>query len=311
MRLRTVLGWMGVGGWIVLGAGAMGAPAEGRLAALATTTLVADLVREIGGDRVAVEGLMGPGVDPHLYKASARDMGRLNRARVIFYSGLHLEGRMEEMLRRLRGRGRIVVGVAEAVPEAERLRAGDAGGAWDPHVWGDPALWGRAAEAVARGLTEADPGGAREYVERAAGYRERLETLRAWAVGRVGEIPERQRVLITSHDAFGYFGRAFGLEVVGVQGISTVAEASLSDITRLVDLVRARGLKAMFVESSVSPAAIERISRDAGVRIGGELFSDALGAPGEMRWVGSERVDVGTYLGMMRFNIHTVVEGLR
>jgi manganese/zinc/iron transport system substrate-binding protein len=291
----------------------LGVPrAEGeRIRALATTSIVADLVRTIGGDRVAVEALMGPGVDPHLYKASARDVTRLGRAEVLFYSGLLLEGRMEDIFQRLRSRGRKVHAVADAVPASELIRPPQFQSHPDPHVWGDPLLWKHAVNEVAHGLSQVDPGGADEYRRRAEAYQRELDQLHGWAKKRVSEIPESQRVLITSHDAFNYFGRAFGLEVVGVQGISTESQAGLADITQLVDLVRGRGLKAVFVESSVSPATIERISRDAGARIGGELFSDALGAPGDLRERGGERYDVGTYIGMLKHNVNTVVDALK
>lgn len=285
--------------------------AADRVKAVATTTLVGDLVRQVGGDRVDVDCLMGPGVDPHLYKASAGDVSRLGRASVVFYSGLLLEGRMEEIFKRLQARGSRVFAVAEAVPAGQRLRSEKYQGHPDPHVWGDPSLWALAVGVVERGLSEVDPGGAAEYRAAAERFRATLTDLHSWARQRFEAIPTGQRVLVTSHDAFGYFGRAFGLEVVGVQGISTVGEAGLADITQVIDLVRRRGVKAVFVESSVSPATIERISQDSGARIGGELFSDALGTPGEIRQGGGESYDVGTYVGMLKHNINTVVEALR
>jgi len=283
-------------------------PAAGEpLRVTATTTLVADLVRSVGGDRVRVEALMGPGVDPHLYKPAAQDVRRLSRAEAIFYSGLHLEGRMTDVLENLRRRGRKVFAVAEAVPPDQRLADEEYAGAPDPHVWGDPALWALAAEAVARGLAEADPAHAATYTAAAARLREEFLRLREEGRAQVARIPEDRRVLITSHDAFRYFGRAFGLEVVGVQGISTTTEAGLADVTRIADLVKRRGVKALFVESSVPPATIERISKDSGARIGGELFSDALGTPGDLRVHGGRRHDVGTYVGMLGHNLATVV----
>lgn len=285
--------------------------AHGKVRAVATTTLVADLVREVGGDRVEVAALMGPGVDPHLYKASAGDVARLGAAQIVFYSGLFLEGKMEDVFRKLKARGVAVFAVAEAVPESDRLRPAHFEGHPDPHVWGDPRFWKLAAKAVADGLASRDTAGAAIFQERAEAYGRKLEALYAWGLTRVAQIPERQRVLITSHDAFNYFGRAFGFEVVGVQGISTVTEAGLADMTKVVDLVKARRLKAVFVESSVPPGTIRRISEDTGAKVGGELFSDALGTPGEMREGGGERYDVGTYIGMLKHNINTVVEALR
>ncbi|HMO65765.1 MAG TPA: zinc ABC transporter substrate-binding protein [Verrucomicrobiota bacterium] len=284
-------------------------PAHAALRVTATTTLVADLARAVGGDHVEVTALMGPGVDPHLYKPSAGDVTALRRADVILYSGLQLEGRMIEVFESLRRRGRKVSAVAEAVPVERRL-AGDYG-AHDPHVWGDPELWAFAAEATARAFTEADPANAARYAAKAAALAEEFRALRDWGRAQVAQIPEGRRVLVTSHDAFRYFGRAFGLEVVGVQGLSTATEAGLADVTRIADLVKQRGLRAIFVESSVPPAAIQRISKDSGARIGGELFSDALGSPGEMVEVAGERHDVGTYAGMLRHNLLTVVTALR
>ena len=278
---------------------------------VATTTLVADLVQQIGGDRVTVEALMGPGVDPHLYKASARDVTRLSRAEAVFYSGLFLEGRMEDLFKRLATSRRKVFAVTADIPHESLIQPSQGDDHADPHVWGDPALWKIAARTVARGLGEVDPGGTAGYQTRLQDLETRFDKLRAWAETRVAEIPKEQRVLITSHDAFNYFGRAFGFEVVGVQGISTASEAGLADITKVADLVRSRKLKALFIESSVSPAAIERISRDSGARVGGELFSDALGKPGDVRTVGDESYDVGTYTGMLRHNVNTVVESLK
>ncbi|MCC7373660.1 MAG: zinc ABC transporter substrate-binding protein [Verrucomicrobiales bacterium] len=308
-RLRFLRGLLGCAllPWLA----ATGAPEKARLRVVATTTLVADLVREVGGERVEVAALMGAGVDPHLYKASAGDVARLGSARAVFYSGLFLEGKMEEVFKKLKARGVSVFAAAEAVPESERLRPANFEGHPDPHVWGDPRLWKLAAKSVADGLATLDAEGAAEYRSRAESYGARMDQIFAWGVKRAAEIPPKQRVLITSHDAFNYFGRAFGFEVVGVQGISTVTEAGLADMTKVVDLVKSRQLKAVFVESSVPPATIRRISQDTGAKVGGELFSDALGTPGEMHEAGGERYDVGTYLGMLRHNLNTVVEALR
>jgi len=287
------------------------ASARGAIPVVSTTTLVADLVKQVGGDRVTVEALMGPGVDPHLYKASARDVTRLSRAEAVFYSGLFLEGRMEDLFKRLATSRRKVFAVTADIPHETLIQPPQSEGHADPHVWGDPALWKIAARTVSRGLCELDPVGTEGYQSRLQELEGQFDKLRAWAEARVSEIPKDQRVLITSHDAFNYFGRAFGFEVVGVQGISTASEAGLADITKVADLVRARKLKALFIESSVSPAAIERISRDSGARVGGELFSDALGQPGDIRKMGGESYDVGTYAGMLRHNVNTVVESLK
>jgi manganese/zinc/iron transport system substrate-binding protein len=294
-----------VAGLAFLGAALAGAAAP--LRAVATTSMVADLVRQVGGDRVAVEGLMGPGVDPHLYKASASDVLRLQRAQVIFYNGLALEGKMGDLLTRLARAQRHVYAVTEGVPEERLLQPEDFAGHYDPHVWFDVTLWARCAEAVVRGLSAADPAGAEHYRARGVEVQARFTALHAWALARVAELPPARRVLVTSHDAYNYFGRAYGFEVVGLQGISTVSEAGLADLTRLADFIRARGVKAVFVESSVSPATLQRLASDAGVRIGGELFSDAMGTPGKT----VDGYDLGTYEGMVRHNVNTIVGALR
>lgn len=273
----------------------------------ATVSMVADLARQVGGDRVEVTALMGPGVDPHLYKATATDLLRLQRADVILYCGLHLEGRMQEVLERMARSGRRVVPVAGSIPVDRLLKPSGEDAVPDPHVWFDVRLWSLCAGAVADALAQAAPGDGDGFRQRAAAYQARLDSLHAWAVSEASTVPAGRRVLVTSHDAFSYFGRAYGFEVVGLQGISTVTEAGLADMTRMVDFLRARNIPAVFIESSVSPAALERISRDAGVRIGGELFSDALGAPGQK--MGGH--DVGTYEGMFRHNLETVVHALR
>jgi manganese/zinc/iron transport system substrate-binding protein len=283
-------------------------PVEGRtIQVVATTGFVADLVAAVGGDRVQVTTLMGPGVDPHLYRATAGDVGRLQRADVVFYHGLMLEGRLSDLLARLTRAGRPVFAVTAALDAAELLAGSGAAGHPDPHVWLDARLWSRCVEPVRAALAQIDPGGSPGYAERAAAKVAQLEALHAWALERIAELPVERRVLVTSHDAFGYFGRAYGFEVVALQGISTASEAGLADVAQLVDLIRARQVPAIFVESSVSPAALRRIAQAADVRIGGELFSDALGAPGERR----AGHDVGTYDGMFRYNVETILAALR
>ncbi len=278
---------------------------------VASTTMVADLARVIGGDAVEVIGLMGAGVDPHMYQVPSRALVDIKKAGLIFYNGLRLEGKSDEIYESQRGRGAAVVAVAEVLEEGELIEPEDAAGYADPHVWGDVSLWSKCAEGVVEALVELDPDGADGYRSRAEAYREELAELHSWAKGRVAEIPEGQRVLVTSHDAFGYFGRAYGLEVVGLQGISTDGEISLAAVAELTDLIKERGLKAIFVESSVNQQAIRRIAEDAGVEIGGELFSDALGAVGEMETADGMEYDLGTYTGMIRHNVNTVVDALR
>ncbi len=289
---------------------ALPAFAQQKLTVVATTGMVADLVRQVGGDRVQVESLMGAGVDPHLYKATAADVAKLQRARLIFYNGLMLEGQMSELFDRLGKRGGKVFAVAATIP-ADRLLKSDDGSHPDPHVWGDAGLWSLCAAPVARALAAADPTNAADYAKRAESHRAELEKTHAWAKERIAAVPVAQRTLITSHDAFAYLGRAYGLEVIGVQGISTATEAGLADIVKVTDFIKKKSVKAVFVESSVPKAAIERISKDSGAKIGGELFSDALGTAGKMHTVAGETYDEGTVVGMLKFNINTIVEALK
>lgn len=280
---------------------------------VATTTMVADLARQIGGERVEVHGLMGPAVDPHSYVPRLSDTGLLERADLILYSGLHLEGRFQSTLEAMKKRGRAVVAVSSGVPD-ELLLAPQMQfeGAKDPHFWGDPALWIHAIEPVAAGLEAIDPSGAEEFRSRAAAYRAELEQLSAWARAQVESIPEERRVLATSHDAFFYFGSAYGFEVRGLQGVSTAAEAGVRDRTSLVEFLRERGVRTVFAETSVNSKGIAAVAAEAGAKVSSrELFSDALGMPGDTFEVDGRRYDRGTYIGMMVHNINTIATELR
>jgi manganese/zinc/iron transport system substrate-binding protein len=278
-----------------------------KVRVLATTAMVADVVKNVGGERVQVQALMGPGVDPHLYKATAADVMKLQQANVIFYNGLLLEGKMQELFAQMARKKKFVYALTEDLPRDQLLEPEELGGHYDPHVWFDVPLWSQTALKVAEGLSEFDPAGKSIYTKNAAEYQKRLQALHDWALKKAGELPKEKRILVTSHDAFNYFGRAYDFQVVGLQGISTVTEAGVADVAKLVDFVKKNKLKAVFVESSVSPATIERISKDAGVRIGGELFSDAMGVPGKME----NGYDLGTYEGMIRHNLNTIVNALR
>jgi manganese/zinc/iron transport system substrate-binding protein len=282
-----------------------------KLNVVTTTTMVTDMVKEIGGDRVKVVGLMGPGVDPHLYKPASGDVVKLQRAKIIFYSGLMLEGRMTDLFFRMARAGKLVYAVTESIPEKDRLEPPEFAGHWDPHVWGDPILWSNCIVTVVDGLSKADPAGAAGYAKRGQAVVASYKAMRAWALKRIAAVPGEQRILVTSHDAFNYFGQSFGFQVVAVQGLSTVTEAGLADIVKMVDFIKQKKIKAIFVESSVNPAAIERVSKDAGVKIGGELFSDACGALGDMHEAHGEKYDVGTYIGMLKHNVNTVVDALK
>ncbi|MDB4808870.1 zinc ABC transporter substrate-binding protein [Verrucomicrobiales bacterium] len=278
---------------------------------IATTTMIADMVRVIAGDDVSVGALMRPGVDPHLYKASPADVSKLNQAKVIFYNGLLLEGKMEDLFKRLATDGKAVRAVSDTVPQEKRLAPEDSEGHPDPHIWGDARLWASTVDDVVAQLSATFPDHKEDFEGRGEGYKVDLETLHRWAEKRVVEIPEDRRKLVTSHDAFAYFGKAYGLEVVGVQGISTAADPSVADRTRMVDFIKANGITAIFVESSVNKALIEQIATDADVSVGGELFSDAMGEPGDVRTVNGDSYDVGTYIGMLKHNVNAIVEALR
>jgi manganese/zinc/iron transport system substrate-binding protein len=257
-------------------------PASRPPTVVATTTIVADLVRQIAADRVEIESLMGAGIDPHSYRPTPRDADRLARADLIVASGLHLEGKLAELLQRMSRRTPVVF-AAEAVAESSRLEAAD--GIPDPHVWFDLALWAACIEPTVKALSDLVPEAAAEFAEAGAQYRATLLENHAEVQSAIAAIDEQQRVLVTAHDAFRYFGRAYGIEVVGVQGVSTESEAGLADINRLVDLLVQRQVPAVFVETSVPDRSVRAICEGAAakghtVETGGRLYSDALGEPG-------------------------------
>lgn len=278
---------------------------EGRLNVVATIGMIRDVAQNVGGEHVHVIGLMGPGVDPHLYKASEGDVRRLFRADVIFYGGLHLEARMGEVLEEMGGRARVAA-VSEVISVDQRLAPPEFQGAYDPHVWFDVRLWAMTVDVIARTLAEADPPHAADYRANADRYRAELAALDAYVREQARRVPAERRVLITAHDAFNYFGRAYGFQVRGLQGISTAAEAGTADVQALAEFIATRRIPAVFVESSIPVRTIEAVqeavrARGYDVRIGGSLFSDAMGSPGTPE---------GTYVGMVRHNIDTLVGAL-
>lgn len=284
---------------------AQGISEDGKLLVTATTGMIGDAAREIGGEHVEVTTLMGPGVDPHLFKASQGDIRKLDRAAVVFYGGLHLEGNMERVLVKMAAQ-KTVVAVTEDMPR-DRLVGSVDTGEFDPHVWFDVDLWSMAAETVRDTLIEKDPANAEAYREQAERYLSELKELDTYVRERMLEIPAEGRVLVTAHDAFGYFGRAYEVEVVGLQGISTAAEFGARDVSALRDYLVERNIKAVFVESSLPARSMQAIVAGAAqqghdVTIGGELFSDAMGEPG---------TDEGTYIGMIRHNADTIAEALK
>lgn len=272
-----------------------------------TTGMVADIVKHVGADRVEVVSLMGPGVDPHLYKPSSADVVKLDRADVIFYNGLHLEGRMDELFEKMARVGKRTFAVTNAIDPARLIELAESPGHYDPHIWFDVTLWQEAVRFVAQALSDLDPASRELYERNAELYLEQLDELHAYAQQQVALIPPASRVLVTAHDAFGYFGRRYGFEVLGLQGVSTATEASARNVQALATLITGRKIKAIFVESSVPPATIEALqaavrARGWDVAIGGELFSDAMGADGTPE---------GTYIGMFKHNVDTIVRALR
>jgi manganese/zinc/iron transport system substrate-binding protein len=270
-----------------------------------TVGMVTDIVRIVAGDKATVTGIMGPGVDPHLYKPSRDDVASMMRSEMIFYSGLMLEGKMADTLIKV-ARNKAVHAVTELIDQEYLLEPAEMQGHYDPHVWMDPSAWARAVEAVGKALTEFDPSNQDHYRKNAAALAEQCNQLHAYGKKVLATVPESRRVLISSHDAFNYFGRAFGLRVMGVQGISTESEAGLQRINDLVDFISTHEVQAVFVESSVPRKNIEALvqgvkARGRQVRIGGELYSDAMGSDGTYE---------GTYLGMLDHNITTVARAL-
>lgn len=274
---------------------------------IATTTgMINDIVLNIGKDRVSTTSLMGPGVDPHLYKASAKDVSTLSGADMIFYNGLNLEGKMTEVFENMSKRGIKTVAVAESIDKNRLLQSPTYKGYYDPHVWFDVGLWSNAVARVTESLVNHDPENRDFYIANSAEYLSRLDSLNNFVKAKVNSLPEKKRVLITAHDAFGYFGKAYDFEVIGLQGVSTDSEASTADLQNLSKLIVERKIPAIFVESSVSPKYIEAVkeavnSRGFNVEVGGVLYSDALGNYGTPE---------GTYIGMFEYNANTIVDSL-
>jgi manganese/zinc/iron transport system substrate-binding protein len=288
-------------------ASAGGDIAKRQVKVTTTVGMITDIVRNVGGERVIVTGLMGPGVDPHLYKPSAGDVQKLEEADIIFYGGLELEGRMTDTLVKLSRQGKPAIPVTDGIPQDRLREPPEFEGKYDPHVWFDVTLWQFAVKTVADGLAKVDPGSKALYERNAAAYSKQLDELHAYTKAQIATIPQGSRVLITAHDAFGYFGAQYGLEVRGLQGTSTATEASAADVQELAAFIADRKIKAIFVESSVPRATIEAVqaavrSRGWNVAIGGELFADAMG---------DEGTPEGTYIGMVRHNVDTIVAALR
>jgi manganese/zinc/iron transport system substrate-binding protein len=274
---------------------------------VATVGMIADAVKNIGAERVNVKGLMGPGIDPHLYRPSASDVKALGDADVIFYGGLELEGRMTEIFEKLGRSGTPTIAVSEGIDPAKLRKPIEFEGKYDPHVWFDVTLWQDAVRTIGKHMAEIDPESRVMYERNTAAYLAQLDELHSYAQQRIASIPPESRVLITAHDAFGYFGQQYGMEVRGLQGTSTATEAGAADVQGLATYICERKVRAIFVESSVPPATIEAVqsaaqARGCSVGIGEQLFSDALGAEGTPE---------GTYIGMVRHNVDAIANALR
>ncbi|WLR52751.1 zinc ABC transporter substrate-binding protein [Bacillus tianshenii] len=277
---------------------------SGKISVTTTIAQIADIVKNVGGEHVEIESLMGPGTDPHLYQATQKDIQKLNEADVIFYNGLHLEGKMNEIFEKMSAQ-KPTHAVADGVPEEKLIKEGK--DAYDPHIWFDVQLWTYAVDEVVKGLSEMDKEHAEEFKANGESYKKELAELDAFAKERLSEIPEESRVLVTAHDAFNYFGNAYEVEVKGLQGLSTDSEYGIKDVQNIVDLLVNRKIKAVFVESSISEKSINAVVKGAGkrgheVKIGGELYSDAMGA---------SDTETGTYIGMFKHNINTITDSLK
>ena len=275
------------------------------ISVVATTGMIADAARAVGGALASVEQLMGPGIDPHAYRQTRSDIVKMARADLVLWNGLYLEAQMEDVLGDLASRTNVVA-VAEALPEAERIAHDDYDNRFDPHLWMDPRLWSVVVGAVRDALQSVDPDNTATYAANAAAYLDEISDLAGYADTVLQSVPSEARVLLTAHDAFNYFGQAYDFDVVGIQGISTESEAGLLRVRELVDMLVERDVRAVFVESSVSDRGVRALiegarARGHDVTIGGELYSDAMGTPGSYE---------GTYLGMIDHNATTIARAL-
>lgn len=279
---------------------------DGKPYIVVTTGMIRDAVEKLAGDLVTVEALMGPGVDPHLYKATQGDLRKLREADLVLYNGLHLEGKMGEVLEKL-AKQKPVIAVSENIKPDLLLKSATFADAVDPHIWFDVSLWTEAVRRVSQALSTTFPDIKPTCLENMMSYESQLQALHTWVKEQIATIPEQQRVMITAHDAFEYFGHAYNIEVRGLQGISTISEYGLQDVSNLVNFITERKIKAVFVESSVPRKSLEAVIQGCEQKghkciIGGTLYSDAMGAEGTPE---------GTYYGMVKYNVNTIVENLK
>lgn len=280
---------------------------NGKINVVTTTSMITDLVKNIGGDYINLQGLMGSGVDPHLYKASEGDVSKLSEADIIFYNGLHLEGKLVEVFEKMAHQNKKTIALSDALDERTLIGSELFASNYDPHIWFNVDYWKEATKYVVKQLSEALPEHQAVFKTNGEAYLNKLETLKTKLNKIIQTLPEDKRVLVTAHDAFNYFGKSFGFEVVGLQGLSTATEAGVQDVQKLSDFIIERKVKAIFIESSVPKRTIEAVkaavnAKKYEVEIGGSLYSDALGNPGTAE---------GTYIGMFEYNVNTIVNALK
>ncbi len=278
---------------------------NGKLNVVTTTTMISDLVKNIGGDLINLQGLMGSGVDPHLYKASEGDVTKLSNADIIFYNGLHLEGKLVEVFEKMKNKKTIAI--ADALDKNTLIGSEYFASNYDPHIWFNIEYWKQATQFVVKTLSEAIPEHKTTFEANGATYLKQLEALKNKLESTISKLPKGQRILVTAHDAFNYFGKAFDFEVVGLQGLSTATEAGVQDVQKLAAFIIENNVKAIFIESSVPKRTIEALqaavkSKNHNVTIGGTLYSDALG--------NADTIE-GTYIGMFEYNVNTIVNALK
>lgn len=283
------------------------APKNGNLNIVTTTTMITDLVKNIGGDKINVQGLMGSGVDPHLYKASEGDVTKLVNADIIFYNGLHLEGKLVEVFEKMGRTDKTPIALAEEIDKTTLIGSDYFASNYDPHVWFNIAYFKLFAKKVTQVLSDKDPANAATYSENEKIYLAKLEVLQQNIKAKIETLPQEKRILVTAHDAFNYFGNNYGFNVVGLQGLSTATEAGVQDVQDLAAFIIDKKVNSIFVESSVPKRTIEALqaavkSKGHDVTIGGTLFSDALGNAGTVE---------GTYIGMFEYNVNTIVNALK
>lgn len=280
---------------------------DGKFHIVTTTSMITDLVQNIAGDKVVVEGLMGAGVDPHLYKASEGDVSKLSNANMIIYNGLHLEGKLVEVFEKMQRQKINTIAVSDAIDKKDLIGSTLFASNYDPHIWFDVENWEKITQYVADQLSAAMPENKDYFQTNATQYLQQLKTLKETLKAEIATLPVDKRRLVTAHDAFNYFGRAFEFDVVGLQGLSTATEAGVQDVQKTASYIIDHKVNAVFIESSVPRRTVEALqaavnSKNHKVQIGGTLYSDALGNPGTPE---------GTYIGMFTYNVHTIINALK